>query len=378
MEVVMRISKIIIENFKSLKNIIMENIPNLVVLIGANSSGKSNLLEALTLFFTELDPSLERNIGAINEHLWFDRNDKLPVVFEIGIEFNTREIMEILPKELSEEVTQSLGPLALDIKERITLLIRREIQGPASSAKWKTETIRLDELPIVLEGKFYTGNIEKNQSENVKKLFPEKTFITATTSGLILQNICNKLKDKFVYIPASRNVKSSFSGIGLRTPLIDPTTIGELTRLGQSLSESRKWNEFEEYFKKSSLDIEDLRVIESQVTIREKNRNIHFPVSVIGGGYQEILNLIHLIFKEKDKIFGIEEAELHLHPKLSRQFFKILNNVSDEKQIFLTTHSTIFIDQASLENTYILKIESNFTIINKIIKPKDLKNILFE
>ena len=82
----MKIRKISIQRFKSLKKISMENIGDLIILIGANGSGKSNLLEALTLFFDELDfDTGERGLGNLDKYFWFKKNDKQPIEFEILI-----------------------------------------------------------------------------------------------------------------------------------------------------------------------------------------------------------------------------------------------------------------------------------------------------
>ena len=79
----MKIRKISIQRLKSLKKVSMVNIGDLVVLIGANGSGKSNLLEALTLFFNELDfDTTERNIWNLDKYLWFDKKYRQPIEFE--------------------------------------------------------------------------------------------------------------------------------------------------------------------------------------------------------------------------------------------------------------------------------------------------------
>lgn len=370
----MKITKINIKNFKSLLDLSIDEISDLTVLIGSNSSGKSNLLEALALFFMELDPSLERSIGAIDQYLWFDRDHSRPILLELGIELSLEEADELIPKELG-------GFVNFDTRQ-VFLQIAREIHGPASSAKWKTQTVTLNDGPLVIDGKLANVKIDEGViklADDPTPATPASLLLQPATVGMVWQNISHKLKNKFIYIPAVRTVKSSFSGGASRTPLIDPTFIGELTRLGQMLSESRKWNDFEEYFKKTSLDVEDLRVIENQVTVKEAGRSQHFPISVIGGGYQEILTLIHLLIKEeKGRIFGVEEAELHLHPRLARQFFKILGQISSSRQIFLTTHSTIFVDQTNLDSTYIVKMQANKTVMTKIRAPLDLRNILFE
>ena len=47
----------------------------------------------------------------------------------------------------------------------------------------------------------------------------------------------------------------------------------------------------------------------------------------------------------KQLIVFIDEPELHLHPKLQEDFVKILLEISKTTQVFLTTHSPLFVKQ---------------------------------
>jgi putative ATP-dependent endonuclease of OLD family len=346
----LRIRTIEIKNFKSLKDVEIKDIGDLTILIGANSSGKSNIMEALALFFNEFDPTQDRQIGAANNYVWFEQNSNESIEFGVTFDLDWDELVAMFPKDQSA--------IAKEQAELVKLIIFREVLGPASSAKWRTKSVSVNDKFLIRDG-------ERD---------PESTL----SVGEILQAVSSKLKGKFVYIQSARNVKSGFSGLGTRSPMIDSTTIEEVKRVGQNLAQSRQFNEFEELFTRASLNTEDLRVIQNEVTIRETGRSMHFPISVIGGGCQEILGLMHHLLKEEDSIFGIEEPEQHLHPKLARQFFSILKDLSQSRQIFLTTHSTVFVDQTDLKNTFISRIEGDQTKVFRLSHPESLKDILFE
>lgn len=55
----MKIKKIHIKRYKSLFDIELDDIGDLTTFIGKNSSGKSNILEAIDLFFSNFEPQLE-------------------------------------------------------------------------------------------------------------------------------------------------------------------------------------------------------------------------------------------------------------------------------------------------------------------------------
>jgi predicted ATP-dependent endonuclease of OLD family len=70
-----------------------------------------------------------------------------------------------------------------------------------------------------------------------------------------------------------------------------------------------------------------------------------------------------------------QSGEAHSHPELQRKFFDDLKLISAQKQIFIATHSPIFIDKANPEDTWIVKIVDGKTEIQRI---KELKEVLEE
>lgn len=80
-----------------------------------------------------------------------------------------------------------------------------------------------------------------------------------------------------------------------------------------------------------------------------------FLVQVNGSGIREALRLILDYEFERPEILLVEEPEVHLHPALETALMQYLKNISSNSQIFLTTHSTNFLDVGSLENVYLIR-----------------------
>lgn len=78
-----------------------------------------------------------------------------------------------------------------------------------------------------------------------------------------------------------------------------------------------------------------------------------FLVQVNGAGIREALRLILDYEFERPDILLVEEPEIHLHPALETSMMRYLKMVGRECQIFITTHSTNFLDTAEMRNVYL-------------------------
>lgn len=344
----MRIRKFFVERFRSLRQVNLEEIGNFTIFIGANSSGKSNLLEAFTLFLSELDPApLERGVGQLDDHLWFNRNDRQPIVFYAELEFERSELQNL-----------ALDEAAFKVSDENIVSIFRTIEGPHNSSKWTTRSVKLNNVALVEDNAYV-----------------EPTDGTQNTLRLLFES----LKGKFTYLSAARDVAAQPPS-GSRASFIDPSTLGELIQLGQSrdAAQSGQWMQFETDVTHCAPSIEDARIVANEMVIREQDTRIPVPVSLLGGGNQELMYLIYRIRQAEGQFLAIEEPEAHLHPKLARRLMDYLRVVAQDKQVFISTHSTIFVDQADLDNVWIVRRRKQGTEVLKLQSPGQLRSVLYE
>jgi putative ATP-dependent endonuclease of the OLD family len=78
----------------------------------------------------------------------------------------------------------------------------------------------------------------------------------------------------------------------------------------------------------------------------------NFLLEVNGSGIREALRLVLDVEFKKPSILLVEEPEVHLHPALEINMMRYLKHVSRECQVFLSTHSTNFLDTADMKNVY--------------------------
>lgn len=102
------------------------------------------------------------------------------------------------------------------------------------------------------------------------------------------------------------------------------------------------------------------------------NKSIRF--NELSTGQKSIFYLIFAIYglDFKNSSIFIDEPELHLHPSLQKKYFGILKKASKELnlQIILATHSPVFIDEETIENTYRLYKKEEYT---QIIPPSNIE-----
>jgi putative ATP-dependent endonuclease of the OLD family len=79
-----------------------------------------------------------------------------------------------------------------------------------------------------------------------------------------------------------------------------------------------------------------------------------YLVDMNGSGIREALRLVLDIELKQPKVVLIEEPELHLHPSLQTTMRHYLNEIGAECQVFLTTHSTYFVDPGDIRNVYLV------------------------
>ena len=371
----MRISKIQVKNFKSLKNTALDGLGKMIVLIGNNGSGKSNILDALHLFFSEfnlIEPTAVGLTAEFDNHMWHNLETKNPIEIVLSIQFDPDECEQIFPAEALNIVRKRFP----ESYNEVTFC--RQIAGV--SLGWKTEYVKWADVLLARNNKlvspedFGKSVIAPPTEITVTPPFPEST--AARIIGKITSSLQGRVKGRFRLARVTRDSPERPSNIVARAPLVDPETYETLRLLGQSRKHEdiKRWADVERTFETFSSMRLDVR--ESEIFATTKN-GLYLPISLSGGGDQETLILRHFLMHEAS-IMAIEEPEMHLHPRLAVRLLRMIKEVSATSQIFLVTHSPIILDGVDVQDIWITKMEGNETKSIGLHNSEEITQVLME
>jgi len=138
----MKITEIEIKNFGSLKNVKLNELGNLIVIVGENGSGKTFLFDALQLFFQEFRITGGDSTVKVNENFWYLRSTRRSIMISLSFKLSGSEAISYF----SDWWKLSGKPIkALKGKSHLLEISRRLIYKKG----WYTSKIRLNNETFV-------------------------------------------------------------------------------------------------------------------------------------------------------------------------------------------------------------------------------------
>ncbi|GAB4142374.1 MAG: AAA family ATPase [Planctomycetota bacterium] len=355
----MRIARVYIENYQSIKKLDFEQGPY-CVLIGENNSGKSNILRALSLALGEMWPT-ER---MFSEEDFYNHETLNDIVIQVFID-KVRE-------EWRNNFTMEIAGLELRCKA-----YKIKMKGKPAG------TLTTDYVCINGAGKansYPAEKLEKGQKYKGQWVPYRVTKVMREQLPFIYVDV---LRDYNRQTPGSRwsVLRRLFNEVN--TQFLNDKTIFELTRSDGSTAKLTRREAFEEsvkdaykYLRTESFEEIERKLaqnaIEQMGLDAERSKvELHFethdptnafkslqlyvdqmgirsPAGEVGAGLQSaIVVAIFRTYEELKKegtVFAIEEPEVFLYPQKARYFASVLRGLAERgNQVFLTTHSPIFV-----------------------------------
>ncbi len=342
----MHIKQIAIKNFRSLKDINLFNLENLVILIGENGSGKTNIFEAMDIFLNQFDSPYIQNKGLLgpNWYLWHHGNTDSPIEFKTVI------------SGLSKEQTAKLSELSNVKQLKGDLTLNRSIICNNDKIIYRNDSIEWGS--VIIRGS------EKGYKVESEPGFDPNPFIDA-----IMKNVINKI---YTYIPIGR-------GIEIKTPhgsILAFEVRNELMSRGQDTTPKgmKEWNKITQGYNKNGWTSGQLECKGGQLLVPHDTTDI--PYEFEGAGYQALFNLLRLV-EMGGQIVAVEEPENHMHPRMQKTLVHAINNlISSEKQIFLSTHSPFIFNMAHFSSIWSLYSDGIESKIQNVSTQEDISDVL--
>ncbi|MCK4364912.1 MAG: AAA family ATPase [Thermoplasmatales archaeon] len=340
----MKIRTIEAENFKSFETLKIENLGNINSFIGKNSSGKSNITQLLRIFFDLLENFAQNTAISLSPELYHLKDTDNPIKISLILELSEKEKETLKIKKLHQTA---------------------ELSKSGKQKGKESDKSQKEYLTISIELGFVTG----------WKL-TDLNFGSSAIDVSKFEDIRINLVKKLQYIPITRN-QIEDTNVYKRNSIILKELFAELVKLESSVDDNkldRKRKKLISILKGTSSISQFITGIGDKIYMDLEVGRI--SIGEIGGGDQEFIQMILNIMKPGFSFIIIEEPEVHLHNELQRQLYNVLEIFSKDKQFFITTHSTVFIDKAKLKNTYLVLHDGIKSEIKNLSDKEDLKEIL--
>lgn len=322
-----KINKIHIKRYRSILDLelAINNENNFITICGENNTGKTNSLKAIDLFFNPHKYVPEQDIP----HHKFEGSRGGATCPEISIDF-------LLEDNDIHRITRRF-----DLKKPVS------VEGK----KLKAQGIRSKQESIT--------------DTEIKSLFKKISFFFIESINISFPDIINNLMDDLYDIEYE---KARFSGLksDLKTSF-EKYTSGLLDVLNQLSTEINPL--FQEYQENWGIgfdletDVKKFRDLITNEIIFYINDGSNTYIEGKGSGLQRLAYILlhsRIINKIQSKsiFLLIDEPDVYLHQGLQKKLYKHLLEISENSQVMITTHSPVFINSYSLENVFLLDLET--------------------
>lgn len=395
----MKIKSIKIQNFRSIKDeVVFDNISNVLILTWENNSWKSSIINILAIFLWEKD------ISPIDFYNWTNEIIVSIIFWYINDNY-LKKFAEYKKSSGETSLLKTRYPGIFSIYSKGKIDKKDDLETPEQiefiENQWvenfKNTNFASDELSIILtiikekdKIKSSTYSIEKIWWIKIEKswFLPKVVFIddernfsneqdwkTWSITQKIFWWIEIKKDEEVIVSDLDQLVKEEWKWV-------KDLEIHHLEKLlWEKVNEKSKeiWIKVTENFCNYYNNWYEIKVT-PETTINHKTFSL--STSIIDPNIWEtplnnvwawlralyllsLLKAYNTFQKNENTIFIIEEPELYLHPWLQKKMWEVLNEISKDQQLFITTHSPIILRRFNIED---IKEISKCTIQNRTIK----------
>lgn len=368
----MKLSKLIIQNFKAIEYLEMEEIDRALILIGKNNTGKTMVLDAILVL---------SGVQPVTESCFHDKDKKIQM--DVELEFEEGDLEQFYESGIVS-------------KYRNFDAWKKDFGHKLPSYEEESGTISFTMYAVKGGKVFYSDGVKKNNAY-LKSIFPRVFYIdssrrVAPMEELLLVNGNQdilRLRANHCMFDKTKNCSRCFQCIGLinqKKP--EELSVFESTKL---LEHKLYQYSLEDFLKKLNASFHqngapsqniDYRIrfcaeeaLEFETVIQNKDRKMEENIEQMGQGTKSmyILSVLEAYVDSMAKmpsIIMVEAPELYLHPQLQKKAGELLYRLSKKNQVIFSTHSPnmIFnftskqIKQVVLDENYYTTVRENVNV----------------
>ena len=323
----MKITRISIRNYKSIKELDFKPNPRLNIFIGENGVGKSNIFEAINWILGPTYPTF--NATTKQDHYLGNENNKIIIQlhFENNYILELNESKDKYQFSITQEgnYQQDLSTLRAEFCSAY-IGTERQIVDYLPSNRWSL----LGRILLDINKRFCEEQTEDGESK------PEK-----------LKNELDEIRDNLLFTVKGENgseIMKDFITILQEESARQMNMSPENFKLNFNLYDP--WNFYKTL----------------QILVKEPEIGLEIQASQLGAGAQASITMAILRAYSEIKLrrgnpIFIDEPELFLHPQAQRNLYKILRKIADERdiQIFYTTHSPYLLSLEDFDEIFVVR-----------------------
>lgn len=354
------ITRVYAKNYRSLAEIDVR-LNKLTVLVGPNSSGKSNFLDVLRFISDSLRKGLQSAIDDERQGIKAIRRWAPSRPYDIEIEIDIEDNVKL--RRLKRKGSDEFKEVPLKGKYRLEIKSAKSIEFDGfTTYHVKRERCEVEYSPRRAIYELVNGKFTKK---------PKGIEIEPTNTGLILPLIGSVPPFSHIYRPLSRMFFYNIYPNIIRSPR-EPASEYPLDSHGRNIAsvlrrmqrEKSPWLEdIKEVLARVVSDINDFQVVPvgGFLTLKFKHkskdtRHHYFEATQESDGTLRILGILAALFQEPPPfLLAIEEPEITVHPGVLGILADLIKEASEKRsQVLVTTHSPDLISKFDADDLRIV------------------------
>ncbi|HRW95316.1 MAG TPA: AAA family ATPase [Bacteroidales bacterium] len=373
----MKLKKVRISNYRSIKDTVEIDFSQLTVFIGPNNSGKSNILWCINKIL-----SREYPIDEIFTEKDVYRQDPARNI-DVEIEFDQPYLHVPFP---------GAEPARVD---KVRCIYKRHKEGPFKGRRFVEKHCLTKDNRVVQVLSENTGaggvNVFNTLDCPLDKIREKTPVVYIRTDRIttqsrsdirqtLLKSLLNDVNRDFL---REDNTISMMNTDGSETEIPRKQWFDQCIEEAMITLRTEAFSRLKDTIRKSMLDYlgyeldpDDTRwdVIFKPITSQDFYQSMELclyeedretPLRALGEGVQNaiILSILDAYNRHESDgfILMIEEPEMYLYPRMKRNLYKVLRNLSEKNQVIYITHSNNFVTLPDFDSVRIVSNEGNGT-----------------